>query len=140
MLLRIRTGGGDTETLEDEIPVMAVLNSRKAQNGSLKDYYDKEDSDSQLEVTNRTFCYVPAVLPLTKVDNEHPPTLQQTLEAQHRDPECRKTLEIVKKHGVISMRTQKAFSYAASIRLGNPDLNIRRSPHCNPLLMPLHDM
>lgn len=38
------------------------------------------------------YC-VPVVLAVTKVDNEHPPTLQHLLEVQALDPECRQTLE-----------------------------------------------
>lgn len=52
-LLCFLTNGEYSKTLKAVLPVIAILDNREAQKGSLKDGSDEEDSDSRWEVTNR---------------------------------------------------------------------------------------
>lgn len=77
----LKTGGGDTIALEDELPVIAIFDQVQTQNGSLKgDPYEK-NLDYQWKATNEAFPNVPAGLALAEIDKEYPPKIQQLLEA-----------------------------------------------------------
>lgn len=92
----LKTGGGDTKTPEDEIRGTAIFD-QDTQDMCLKDDSEEEDPDSQWQTTKKVCPYVLAILEVTEVNKEHSPKLQQLLEAQGEDHECRPTLNIFDK-------------------------------------------
>lgn len=57
-ILRLRSGRGDTKTLEDQMPVTKRLDQGPTKNENLGDKSNEEDSDNQHDVTDSTNLYV----------------------------------------------------------------------------------
>lgn len=130
----------EIKILENEIPIMTMLDQRKVQNGLPRYDSDKKDSENQPEISHKTCSYVPAVFALTKTEQEHAPTLQRLLEAQHLDPECQQILSIVKTAKQLHHGHTRPCNMHGITRYGNRSMYIRRLPPCNPSLVPIFDI
>lgn len=91
----LETWWRNTKTLEEEILAMTIFDQGQTQNGNLWDHSTEDDADNQWQITNQAYLFVSAVLSITKANNDHPQTLQERLEAQNLDPDCRQILKIV---------------------------------------------